>query len=284
MRRVAAFAATILALVACTQPAAEVDHSRIVTLSGDLTEIVYELGAGDSVVGVDLTTVHPPAALELPIVGVGRFITSEGVLGERPTLVLADEQSGPLEALEQMRAAGVSVEVLAVPTTFEGLYEKIRVIGDLLGRADEADDLVGRLEADVEQAIADATETGLRVAYVYTRGPDVVLLFGQAMTTNPIIEAAGAIDAGADTGIVETVPASAEALVSAVPDVIIVPEEGLEILGGLDAFLTLPGIAQTPAGENRAVLVYPEGDFLTFGPRIDESLRQLIHDLAEISG
>ena len=60
---------------------------------------------------------------------------------------------------------------------------------------------------------------------------------------------------------------------------IIVPEEGFEILGGLEAFLDLPGIAQTPAGQSRAVLAYPEGDFLTFGPRVGESLRLLIRDV-----
>jgi len=62
--------------------------------------------------------------------------------------------------------------------------------------------------------------------------------------------------------------------------VIIVPAEGVEVIGGIEAFLELPGVAQTPAGENRAILAYPEGDFLTFGPRIADSLRLLIEDLA----
>jgi len=52
------------------------------------------------------------------------------------------------------------------------------------------------------------------------------------------------------------------------------------VIGGIEAFLELPGVAQTPAGENRAILAYPEGDFLTFGPRIADSLRLLIEDLA----
>jgi iron complex transport system substrate-binding protein len=127
-----------------------------------------------------------------------------------------------------------------------------------------------------------AEDTELRVAYVYTRGPDVMLLFGEGMTTQPLIEAAGAIDAGVDSGIVGTVPVSAEALVAAAPDVIIVPEEGLGILGGEDVLLEMPGVAETPAGRNRAILAYPEGDFLTFGPRIADSLERLIADLSVI--
>jgi len=261
-----------------------IDSSRIVSLSGDLTELVYELGAGDRLVGVDVTTVWPEGALELPIVGVGRFITAEGLLSVDPTLVIGDTQSSPPEALEQIRGAGVRVEILRVATSFEALYVKIESLGMLLDAEDAAEKLIARISGDIEEAGAQAVPSGTRVAYVYTRGPDVMLLFGDGMTTRPLIEAAGAIDAGADSGIVETVSVTAEALVAASPDVIIVPEEGLGVLGGVEAFLETPGVAQTPAGENGAILAYPEGDFLTFGPRVGESLRLLIADLQALGG
>jgi iron complex transport system substrate-binding protein len=261
-----------------------IDSSRIVSLSGDLTELVYELGAGDRLVGVDVTTVWPEGALELPIVGVGRFITAEGVLSVDPTLVIGDTQSSPPGALEQIRGAGVRVEILRVATSFEALYVKIESLGMLLDAEDAAEKLIARISSDIEEAGAQAVPSGIRVAYVYTRGPDVMLLFGDGMTTRPLIEAAGAIDAGADSGIVETVSVTAEALVAASPDVIIVPEEGLGVLGGVEAFLETPGVAQTPAGENGAILAYPEGDFLTFGPRVGESLRLLIADLQALGG
>jgi iron complex transport system substrate-binding protein len=260
----------------------EVDSSRIVALSGDLTEFVYELGAGDRMVGVDVTTVAPEAALELPVVGVGRFITAEGVLGVEPTLVLADTQTSPVEVLDQITGAGADVEILEIATTFPDLYERIERLGEILGASAEAEALVAELSADIDSAEAVAEDTELRVAYVYTRGPDVMLLFGEGMTTQPLIEAAGAVDAGVGSGIVGTVPVSAEALVAAAPDVIIVPEEGLGILGGVDVLLEMPGVAETPAGRNRAILAYPEGDFLTFGPRIADSLERLIADLSVI--
>lgn len=276
----------LLLVPACagtSDESSELDTSRIVTLSGDLTEFVYELGEGDSIVGVDVTTVAPDAALELPVVGVGRFITAEGVLGVDPTLVLADTQVSPTDALEQVRGAGVDVEVLEVPTTFEGMYAKIETLGSLLGASDEAENLIEEISSEIAAVRAGAPETDLRVAYVYVRGPDVVLLFGEGMTTQPMIEAAGAVDAGTDSGVTETIPMTAEALVAAAPDVIIVPEEGLGILGGVEVFLEIPGVAETPAGENRAILAYPEGDFLTFGPRVADSLERLIADLQSSS-
>lgn len=255
------------------------DTSRIVTLSGDLTEIIFELGLGESVVAVDLTTVYPEEAALLPVIGIGRFLTAEGVLAQQPTLVIGDTQTNPLTAIEQIRAAGVPVVILEIPTTFEGLYDKMRTIGDLLDVPDAARRLADRVKSEVDAALAIAADADpKRMAYVYTRGPDVMLLFGEGMVSNPLIEGAAGIDTGAESGIEGTIPVTAEALVAAAPEVIIVPEEGYEILGGLEAFLALPGVAQTPAGQSGAVYAYPEGDFLTFGPRVADSLRRLIED------
>ena len=227
------------------------DTSRIVSLSGDLTEIIFELDLGDSVVGVDITTVYPEEAASLPVVGIGRFLTAEGVLAQQPTLVIGDTQTDPLTAIEQIRAAGVPVVILEIPTTFEGLYDKMRRIGDVLDVPDAARRLTDRVKGEVDAALAIAADADLkRMAYVYTRGPDVLLLFGEGMVSNPLIEGAAGIDAGAESGIEGTIPVTAEALVAAAPEVIIVPEEGYGILGGLDAFLALPGVAQTPVAES----------------------------------
>jgi iron complex transport system substrate-binding protein len=257
------------------------DTSRIVSLSGDLTEFIFELGHGESIVGVDVTTVEPEAATGLPIVGVGRFLAAESVLAQEPTLVVGDTQTSPVEAIEQIRAAGVPVVIFDIPTTFDGLYEKVGAVGELLGSNEEAAALADRIRDEVEAAAgaADEADETPRMAYVYTRGPDVMLLFGRDMTTRPLIEAANGVDVGSESGIETTVAVTAEAIIEAAPDVIIVPAEGFEILGGLDALLEIPGFADTPAGRDGRVLVYPEGDFLTFGPRVAETLRQLIDDV-----
>ena len=256
------------------------DTERIVTLSGDLTEFVFALGFGDSVVATDVTTVAPEEAVTLPKAGIGRFLTPEGVLKHDPTLVIGDTQTAPATTIEQIRAAGVPVAILDVPTTFDGLYSKVAQLGILLDSADAAAALSDQMRSDVEAASSPPSEgTPPRLAYVYTRGPDVMLLFGDEMTTKPVIKAAGGDDAGAAAGVVGTVEVTPEALAAAAPDVIIVPTEGYEVLGGLDGLLSIPGVAATPAGASGAVLAYPEGDFLTFGPRIAQSIRLLVSDL-----
>jgi iron complex transport system substrate-binding protein len=111
-----------------------------------------------------------------------------------------------------------------------------------------------------------------------------MLLFGSGMVTNPVILATGATDAGIASGIEGSIPVTPEALIAAAPEVLVVPSEGLEALGGIDGLLAIPGIAETPAGANRWILAYPEGDFLTPGPRIVDSVVLLADDLSQLTG
>lgn len=262
------------------------DTSRIVTLSGDLTEFIFELGAGDSVVATDLTTVFPDAAVSLPKIGIGRFLSTEAVLKHNPSLVIGDTQTSPQSAIDQIRAAGVPVIILDVSTSFETMYAKVADLGVILGVQEAAESLVDTLERRIEEAGADLpyARDSLSVAYVYTRGPDVMLLFGSGMVTNPVIKGSGARDAGVASGVQGSIPVTPEALIAAAPDVLVVPEVGLDALGGIEGLLAIPGIAETPAGLSGWVLAYPEGDFLTLGPRIPESVARLVDDLAALVG
>ena len=151
----------------------------------------------------------------------------------------------------------------------------------IVSLSEEGRRLATTLESVVTDVVADATplDPVPGVAFVYSRGPDVMLLFGSGMTTQPMIEIAGGRDVGAESGVEGTVSVTPEAIVAAAPDVIVITTEGLEALGGIDGLLEIPGFAETPAGQARRILDYPEGDFLTFGPRIGVILGNFIADL-----
>jgi iron complex transport system substrate-binding protein len=93
-----------------------------------------------------------------------------------------------------------------------------------------------------------------------------------------MIEGAGAIDVGAALGE-GAIPLTPEALIAAAPDVIVLPESGLDGLGGIDVLLEIPGIAGTPAGQNRAFLAYEEAYFFNLGPRVGMALSEFVDDL-----
>jgi len=257
------------------------DTSRIVALNGDLTETIFALGAGDRVVGIDLTTTYPEAAVGLPSVGLGRRLVAEEVIALAPTLVIGDTQIEPQSSIDQIRAAGIPVVILDLQVTLPGVIRKIGTVAGILGVEEEGLALAAAVQADIDQAlvVASGATAAPRVGYVYVRGPETLLMFGNGMPTHFLIEAASGIDALGEVGVTFAVPLSAESLVAAAPDVLLTPTEGFEIIGGLDSFLSLPGVSGTPAGRTQSVLHYDEALMLGMGPRTGEALMQLVLDL-----
>ncbi|MFA6267730.1 MAG: ABC transporter substrate-binding protein, partial [Pseudolabrys sp.] len=84
------------------------DTSRIVSIGGAVTEILYALGHDKEIVGVDSTSLYPiKAAKEKANVGYMRQLSAEGVLGLRPSLVIAIAGAGPKETMNVLEAAKV---------------------------------------------------------------------------------------------------------------------------------------------------------------------------------
>ena len=115
-----------------TQSHADELAQRVVSVGGDVTEIVYALSADSLLVGVDTSSQYPEAATSLPKVGYQRRLSAEGVLSLNPTLVLVSADAGPPAALEQIRQADVRVVVLPDSYTVNVAKKKIRAIASAL--------------------------------------------------------------------------------------------------------------------------------------------------------
>ena len=270
-------AVLLVPLGAFAQP--DADTSRIVTLGGSVTEIVYALGAGDQVVGVDASSVYPEAATEKPNVGYFRKVPAEGVLSLNPSLVLALEGTGPPTVFEQFRSAGVrTVKVSEVPSV-EGAKQKIRKLGDLLGRSARADSLIAAMERELEAARALRTEASStpRVLFVYARGSGTMNVAGRGTSAAAMIELAGGTNAITD--FEGHKPMSAEAVVEAEPDVILALTRGLESIGGTKGLLEQPGIPLTPAGKQKRIVAMDDLLLLGFGPRLGTAVQRLTDKL-----
>ena len=260
------------------------DTSRIISLTGDITEIIFALGLGERVVAVDITTTYPPAADQLKRnggnVGFGQALSAEAVLSQAPTLVIGDQTIEPVETIEQLRAAGIPVVILEYQTSLSGVETKIRQVSEVLGARDAGEQLALQVMSKVSaaQERVPQTDTPLRIAYLYSRGPSLLFLFGSDLPTQAMIEGAGAVDAGAEFGA-GPIPLTPEALIAASPDVIVLPESGVEGLGGIEALLDIPGVAQTPAAATGAFLVYDEAYFFNLGPRVGDALNEFVSDL-----
>lgn len=257
---------------------------RIVPLTGSLSEIVFTLGFGKEVVARDITATFQQAE-KLPVVTRAHDVSAESVLSLRPTVVLADTTTGPAEAVDQIRDAGIPLVVVEPAKELADVGRRIDAVAAALGVTSSGDELKARTESriDAVRETIPAREEGdaPRVAFLYLRGSaSVYLLGGRESGASSLLEAAGAVDAGKASGLKKDFTAiTAEALAKAAPDAILVMSKGLDSVGGVDGLVKIPGIAETPAGMDRRVVSIDDGVLLNYGPRTDRVLAELVEQL-----
>ncbi|MEM1125019.1 MAG: hemin ABC transporter substrate-binding protein [Bacteroidota bacterium] len=257
------------------------DTSRIITLGGSITEIVYALGLGDQIVATDLSSTFPPAIMEKPRLGYFRRASAEGILSQEPSLIISTEGLGPPPVLEQLRTAGVPLLILEEATSVEAAADRIRTVAQVLEREELGEGLVQDMERDVAAAreLQDDTQRP-GVLFIYARGVGAVSVAGTDTGAESMIELAGG--SNVVTAYEGYRPITAEAVVTAAPDVILIPARGLESIGGVDGLLEQPGIALTPAGQNRRVVAVDDALLLSFGPRLGTGVLDMTRALYDV--
>lgn len=244
-----------------------------------MTETVFALGMDSLLVGVDQSSVHPPAARELPDVGYFRTLAVEGVLSLRPELVLAAEESGPPSVLERLKRTGVELVTIPSEDSPRGAREKVRLVAAGLGVPERGAVLVARMDEEftrAERLRAELTSTP-RVLFVWGQGGGTLLAAGAETAAQTMLELAGAENAV--TGFDGFRALTAEAAVVARPEVVVIDGATLERIGGVSGLLSLPGLSTTPAGQARRVVTVEILSFMGFGPGSSRALLDLMADL-----
>jgi iron complex transport system substrate-binding protein len=253
------------------------DTSRIIVLNEAIAEIVVSLGMKDFIIGRDATTTLAALA-DVAEVSNGHDISAESVLALRPSVVIGDTRTGPPETLEQLRGAGVAVLIAPEVWTLSALPTRVEMIAKALGIPRAGTELVDLTQRAIEDALqgVGAYASTPRVAFLYVRGTaSVYLLGGSGSGADELVAATGAIDVGALNGLSSFTPLTAEAIVQADPDVLLVMTRGLDSVGGIDGLLALPGVSSTRAAAASAVIAVDDDLLLSFGPRTGALIARL---------
>ncbi|MEO0812808.1 MAG: ABC transporter substrate-binding protein [Myxococcota bacterium] len=258
--------------------AGDTPEPRWVTLGSSVTEIVYKLGHGDKVVGTDLTSLYPDETKPVRTLGHFRGLSSEGVLSLRPTLVVAVDGVGPPEAVAAIKRAGVRWVTVPNGHTRTELRAKFAEVGRAIGDEAGSITLLKQVDATLDSIKQRATKPKPKVLFVYARGRGAMNVAGQETGANTILSWAGAVNAV--RGFEGYRPLTAEAVVTAKPDYILVTTRGLESLGGVEGLLKAPGVRLTPAGKNRRVIAIDDLELLGFGPRVGSGVSKLAKALS----
>lgn len=246
---------------------------KIVALGGSVTETVYALGFGENVIAVDVSSTYPAEATKLPQVGYQRTLSAENILAMGPTLIIGSTETGPPAAIEQLRSSGVKVVIVPGEPTREGIHGKISGVADALGVPEKGAALIDSLESTLANARQETLSTSPRVLFMYARSAGSIHVSGTNTAADLMIDLAGATNAvDAYEGFR---PLTAEGVVAAAPDIILLPSGGLETAGGPDGLLQVPGVAETPAGRNRRIVSMDDLYLLGLGPRTGQAVADL---------
>ena len=257
---------------------AKVDASRLVTVGGSLTEIVFALGEGERLVGRDTTSTYPGDVGGLPDVGYMRQLAPEGVLSVEPTAILAIEGSGPPETIAVLQDARVPFVLVPESYTSDGVIEKIRTVGAALGTEEAAEKLASGVAADLDAAeeLAASREERKRVLFALTIEDGRIMAAGRDTAADGMIALAGADNVIDDFSGYR--PVSDEAVIEAAPDAVLVMNRAGDHAIEREALLAHPAVAASPAGEAGAVIFLEGSYMLGFGPRTGAAALDLAAD------
>lgn len=227
---------------------------RILCLAPSLTETVYELGAGDSVVGVTDYTEFPAEARKKPSVGGLIDPSMEKIVALRPDLVLMAAHLNREETLKQLEDLSLAVFVVD-PQGLAGILKMVQSVAEAINRDAEARTLVRQL-SEKQDAVVSRVRGLTRPKILVVIWYDPVLTAGNKAFISDAISAAGGASVTAD--IPQAWPQiSMEEVLRRSPDFLLLIKE---LHGGitLDALKTHAGWERLEAVRNGRVIYVDE--------------------------
>ncbi|ATB42871.1 periplasmic-binding protein [Cystobacter fuscus] len=229
---------------------------RVVAVNSSLVEILFGLGKGDTVVGTDIGGNFPPEQAKIAKVGHPYHPSVEGIISLKPDVVVASQEN--LEAATAVQLRGARIPVLVLENSSKegiaGLKRRIDAVARLLDIPEAGQKMTREIDqrlAELNKRIA-ATKTKPRILFIYAHGPGEAFVYGRDTGVHVLIELVGGQNAADFT--TGTKALTAEGMVLAAPDAIIMLHRSLEAVGGVAGALKLPGVALTPAGKNSKII------------------------------
>lgn len=240
---------------------------RIVSIGGTVTEIIHALGEGERVIAVDSTSTYPQSAADKPDVGYIRQLSAEGVLSQKPDLIIAEAGAGPADAIAILKASGVAMVSIPTPPEAEAIAGKIRAVGAAVGTPDAAEKLATDVDAGLsalKQKIAAISAPKKRVLFALSLSNGRIMAAGTNTSADAIIRLAGGVNAAGN--VTGYKPLSDEAVIAAAPDVVLVMDNPQLHLTAEQAF-ALPALQTSPAAKTGAFIAMDGLYLLGLGPR-----------------
>lgn len=249
---------------------------RIVSLGGAITEIIYELNLQKYLVGVDATSNYPTETNRYPRVGYARTLSVEGVLSLNPTHILATEDVGPPAFIRSMKSnKKINFEILDSEYSFNGLIKRIQRIAALGAAEPDKEKLIRKLNESWKEAYLDhrIDDQQPKVLFLLSHQASRILVSGRDTGAAAMIHYAGGLNAM--SSYVGYKPLNIEALIQANPDVILMTNQTVSLLGGIQGLLKNRSLDSVAAIRNHRLISIDANQLLGFGPRMPQTVLDL---------
>ena len=255
-------------------------NDRIVTVGGSVTETVFALGSGNSVVAVDWSSSIPSKVSNLPQVGYLRQLSSEGILSMKPTQILTTSEIGPPKVVDQLQATGIDFHIFESPQSFSDIVSMISEISILLNKEKQGKRIVDNLielDLKIKERQASNKDT-LKIVLFMNPTASSYNAAGSKTRANYLIEYIGGTNVFFEN-FSRYSKITKEDLIYANPDVILVGY--VEMLDSdqskmTSLFMKNPSFKYIPAIKNNKVFAVDIGKYLNFGPTFVSNAAKLI--------
>ena len=136
--------------VISTVASATTDKPTIIALAPHIVEMLYDIGAGDQIIGTTSFADYPEQAKSLPIIGSYLRLQIEKVISLQPDYIIAWKSGNPSDDLSRLKQLGFNI-VYSQPSSFEDIANEMREFGTLTGHKEQAEQKAQELLSDLAE-------------------------------------------------------------------------------------------------------------------------------------
>jgi iron complex transport system substrate-binding protein len=167
--------------------------TRVIALAPSITEIIYDLGQEERLVGVTQYSTYPPEAESLPRVGSYVRLDIEKIVALKPDLCIATKDGNPKHIVDKIVSLGIPVYVIN-PRNLQQIMDTITRLGSLLRAEQAAKELVSDMEKRIGRVQARVKKGDHRPRVFFQIDAEPLFSAGTDTFIHELIELAGGIN------------------------------------------------------------------------------------------
>ncbi|MFW6216818.1 MAG: ABC transporter substrate-binding protein [Desulfohalobiaceae bacterium] len=247
--------------------------SRVVSLAPSITEMVYELGKGDLLVGATMYSDNPAQAQELPKVGSYVNLNVEKILQLKPDLCLATKDGNPVSTVQRLQSLGVPVYALD-PRSLEQVMHTLKELGAILRAEGAAKELVADMQGRLQELKTRTRQSQEEPRVFFQIGLKPLVSAGEGTFIQELIDLAGGKNLAAGKG---TYPRfSREEVLKLDPEVILISSMANDKEAAQEAVRSWKRYPDITAVAEDRIHVVPAKLFNRPSPRMLDALEILV--------